>query len=121
MAILAKIEKVRDELVQALTAAAGAQRADAVALALSEKKVAALTTENFRLQEIILQMKTELLDQQSWRPAPILVDHNTTQQSPISPKSRKAGSPTKSPSPWREDDAKERQQLFAVLEASRRK
>ena len=81
MAILAKIEKVRDELVQALTAAAGAQRADAVALALSQKKVAELQVENSRLREIIEDLKKPQIVENSLR----------------SPKIRKSGSPPKSP------------------------
>ena len=110
MAIVEKIEKVRDELIKSLTASQGAQRADAVALALSQKKVAALTVENAKLQEIIIRLKSEL----------DAVRRSENISSPSSPRTRKAAPSPKTLSPWREDE-KDRQQLFAALDATSRK
>lgn len=103
MEIIDRIGQVRDELVHALSAAAGAQKADAMALAMSERKVAALTAENAKLQEVIFQLKSEL------------------ERRGDSPRMKKSGrqSPPKSPSPWT-DDPRDKQQLFAILEARRK-
>ena len=94
MEIVDRIGEVRDELVHAMRFAVGAQKADAIALAMSQRKVAALQAENAKLQELISQLKSEL-DRRSGRQ-----------------------SPPKSPSPWTEDPKDK--QLFAILDARRK-